>query len=264
MATPAQPQYVQQPLVIQQPAQMIPVQQPQIIHKQNKAPSGTGLGIFLSLSGLASVIFGTVGIFKANYRGYSFHSHTYYTYYNPTSWYAGDIWGGLFYFICGILAAVTYKKQNDVHQMNTFYAFSIMSFILSLPHFGLSLGFMFNYGARYTEWFNIVSMIFALIGFSCSLTFIILLSKEIYCKPTPPGAYTVQFQGKSQVLTVQQYPNQQYPNQQYPNQPVIMQYQPAQPTYTQVAPVGGYTVAPTQTQTATIQPEPVKTASGDA
>lgn len=67
-------------------------------------------------------------------------------------------------------------------QMNAFYAFAIMSLILSVAHFFISLGTIFSYGAVMTVWFNIISMILAITAFSFALAFVIILSREIFCK----------------------------------------------------------------------------------
>ena len=72
--------------------------------------------------------------------------------------------------------------------MNSFFSFSIIGLILSLPHIGISVGYLANwgYGIQYsvTLWFNVVSIIISILGFICTLVAIILLGNNIYCKTT--------------------------------------------------------------------------------
>ncbi|RDD39336.1 hypothetical protein TrispH2_008326 [Trichoplax sp. H2] len=239
MALPTQPQFIQQPQILLQPAQIMTAQQPQVMYQDQVVttsccipskkslpfklqPAQFGLGILLVLIGLTSLLVGIIGFFTNSYlytyQGISYNS-TYYIY-NMTPWIGADIWAGVFYLLGGIFALTTRKKENSIHLINCFYAFCIISIILSVPHIGVSFGFIFSYGTYHSIWFNIVSLGLGVIGFAVSLACIVLLSKEIYCEASPKDFNSAQYQATNQVVAIQLDTNQQgndYLNVKYGN-----------------------------------------------
>ncbi|EDV20397.1 uncharacterized protein TRIADDRAFT_61178 [Trichoplax adhaerens] len=214
-----QPQILQHPQVMQPP--QIIQQQPQVIHTpiqqgccgpmpkiipDNLRPAVFRVGICALVNGLISTIFGIVGFFTTSVRIQG-HHYTYY-YSNVLAYIAPDIWCGIF--------------------INSCYSFSIMSFILSLFHIGLSFGFIFHYPSHFTVWFNIVSLILALCGSAFSLTHLIILSRNLYCRSNDSKMVAVQYNGSNQVVTFGQ-------------QAIV--YPTSQPVYLQAAPGGHYTTA---------------------
>ncbi|EDV20473.1 uncharacterized protein TRIADDRAFT_61180 [Trichoplax adhaerens] len=266
MAAVIRPQYNQQPV----PCTV--VQQPQITYETQRVstscciprekalseelrPAQLGLGVTLLVTGLVSLILEIVGFFTT-YTVHTYSGNGYnYTYliYNPTTFFACGIWAGLFYLLAGIFAIANHKKQKaaSIHLMNSLYAFSILGFVSSIGHVGISFGYLIGRSTLPSIWFNIVSLALAVTGSATTLTFLVILSRELYCKSYPGGAHSAHYQSATHVITMQQYPNQQVP----------IQYQPAQATYTQAIQPGPYTAVPNQISTN--QSEPTKTMGGN-
>ncbi|EDV20471.1 uncharacterized protein TRIADDRAFT_61174 [Trichoplax adhaerens] len=223
----------------------IQTQQPQVVYQaccgnfgkilpENRRKTCYGIGVTMLITGIVSFIVGIVGIFTT---AYSYYSHGHYIYIrNATVFVGADIWAGVFYILCGIFAIASHKNRANSHLMNSYFAFAIISFILSIPHFIVSLAYMvsnrFGLYIGGTIWFNIVSIILSVSGFILSLTSVVILGNGIYCNnTTATNVTTVHYQtGPSQVVAFQQYPTQ------YPNQPVIA-FQQA-PVYVQTPQAG--------------------------
>ncbi|EDV20472.1 expressed hypothetical protein [Trichoplax adhaerens] len=232
MANPNQPQAIHQPQQTQQ-----------VVYQTCCSPIGktltpkmqtvaTAIGITMLINGIISLTVGIVGFFTtSSYYNFYHPLHSVarrtsiiYHYYNLAVYIGPNIWVGIPYILCGIFGIVSQKNRINHHLVNSFFAFSIISFILSIFHFGISLGTMFDYHARYSIWFNIVSILTSIAGFSLALTCIIILGHHIYCGPSHNhNAITVYYQGAAaQPVTIQQYPGQIATG--YPaGQPVYMQ-----------------------------------------
>lgn len=61
-------------------------------------------------------------------------------------------------------------------QRHAFYGSSVVGLISSISHVVISIASLSSYGAAV----GAISMVFALLGFSFTLTFIIILSQHIY------------------------------------------------------------------------------------
>ncbi|RDD39313.1 hypothetical protein TrispH2_008319 [Trichoplax sp. H2] len=179
-----------------------------------------GIGVSTFITGLISLTIGIVGLFATS----SYHHNndgTYIHLYNMSAFIGPNIWAGIFYVLTGIFAISTYKNCFNRYLAHTFFILSIISFLLSLAHCGISFGTMLNANAIASVWFNAVSILLSALAFSFSLASIIILSNSIYCKPTLARMSPAHHQGDSnQVPTIQHIPNQ-----------LVLAQQPLQPLY---------------------------------
>ncbi|RDD44538.1 hypothetical protein TrispH2_004387 [Trichoplax sp. H2] len=140
-----------------------------------------GLAIALLILGIISIIFGGISfIFSRSF----------------VTVIGANIWVGLIYTIAGSLAIAHHQVPTNVslyavpyillyQQLHSFYAFSIIAFIFSLPHFGISVAsLVYSYYVFIPS--GIISTCLSISGFSFTLAFIVILSKYIYC--VNPGA----------------------------------------------------------------------------
>ncbi|RDD44532.1 hypothetical protein TrispH2_004389 [Trichoplax sp. H2] len=97
--------------------------------------------------------------------------------YGPSTISGSNIWSGFFYLICGALGITQNQNPSNPSTINAFYAFSIITFIFSLPHLALSIA-SFIYGAIISA---SISLPLSLIGLSLSLALLIILSHNVYC-----------------------------------------------------------------------------------
>ncbi|EDV26181.1 uncharacterized protein TRIADDRAFT_56020 [Trichoplax adhaerens] len=132
--------------------------------------SAFGLAIALLILGIISIIFGGISfIFSRSF----------------VTLIGANIWVGLIYTIAGSLAIAHHQVPTNVSLLHSFYAFSIIAFIFSLPHFGISVAsLVYSYYVFIPS--GIISTCLSISGFSLTLAFIVILSKYIYC--VNPGA----------------------------------------------------------------------------
>ncbi|RDD39335.1 hypothetical protein TrispH2_008321 [Trichoplax sp. H2] len=208
-----------------------------------------GIGIAILITGLVSLITGIVGFFVNGSWVYFYGRYRYII--NPTPYIGANIWAGIFYILTGIFGIASSKNQTNPHLLNSYFAFAIISLILAIPHFGVSLGILvqFIHVLGRTIWFNSVALILSIIAFSLSLSSLVILGNNVYCnqcKSTTVSA--VHYQGANQVVTIQQYPAQ-HPAPyavHYSAQPV-MTFQPTVPVYVPNSTTGQYAAAANRT-----------------
>ena len=68
--------------------------------------------------------------------------------------------------------------------MHTFYAFNIIGFLFSMGQFGICLASAIAFRHYSILWHPIISLGLAVVGFALTLTQIVILSINIYCKPS--------------------------------------------------------------------------------
>ncbi|EDV20396.1 uncharacterized protein TRIADDRAFT_61177 [Trichoplax adhaerens] len=188
------------------------------------------VGLFMLILGLLSLILGVIGFFLDGYTIYD-DTPSFSIICNVRAYvYLGtNIWCGFIYALSGVFSLLSNQFRDNAHLMNTFYAFSIISFIMSLAHFGLSFGLMFHDGQHCILWYNAVSMLISIGSFALSLVVMIVLGHQIYCRSNLRNAISVHYMTGHQLVAF--------------GQPVPMgvAYSAGQPVYVQTTPNLQYT-----------------------